>query len=63
MSATIAPYGSWRSPISAELVAKAGVWLYEPLAEADGVYWVELRPDEGGRNVVVRGDRSGRQWT
>ena len=59
MSAGVAPYGSWRSPISAELVAKAGVWLYEPLAEPDGVYWLELRPDEGGRNVVVRGDPFG----
>ena len=51
MSAAVAPYGSWRSPVSAELVAKACVWLYEPLAEPDGVYWVELRTP-GGRSTT-----------
>ncbi|HEX9122168.1 MAG TPA: S9 family peptidase [Actinomycetota bacterium] len=59
MTPGVAPYGSWRSPIGADLVAKAGVVLYEPWATSDGFYWLELRPDEGGRNVVVRGDPFG----
>ena len=55
----VAPYGSWRSPITAELVAESGIRLSEPFAEADAVYWLEMRPSEGGRYVVMRGDAFG----
>ena len=51
-----APYGSWPSPISAQMLAVAGVGLSEPLLEDGIAYWRESRPDEAGRNVVVRGD-------
>ncbi|MEA2642648.1 MAG: hypothetical protein QOF51_4042 [Chloroflexota bacterium] len=51
---TIAPYGSWRSPISAALVASANVGLSQVMRDADQLYWVEQRPAESGRNVVVR---------
>jgi dipeptidyl aminopeptidase/acylaminoacyl peptidase len=51
-----APYGSWASPISAEMLAVAGVGLSEPLLSDGFAYWRESRPDEAGRNVVVRGD-------
>jgi len=51
---TAVAYGSWRSPISAELVAGGGVML-EELHPGDGaLYWVEGRPAEGGRGVVCR---------
>ncbi len=56
---TVAPYGSWRSPITAEMVAHAGVHLYEPNVTSEAAHWVELRPAEGGRNVVVRADPFG----
>jgi len=59
MSGPVAPYGSWPSPISAELVARSGLWLSEPIPAGDAVYWLELRPSEGGRYVVVRGDPFG----
>ncbi len=52
----VAPYGSWRSPITAELVARRGVRLYEPTVVDDAVWWLELRPAEDGRHVVVRAD-------
>ena len=55
----VAPYGSWRSPISAGMVAAGGVMLYEPWLDAGLAYWLELRPAEGGRNVIVRADPSG----
>lgn len=55
----VAPYGSWRSPISAGMVAAGGVMLYEPWLDSGEAYWLELRPAEGGRNVIVRGDPSG----
>ena len=56
MAAT-APYGSWGSPISAELVAAGGVSLDEVRVAAGAVHWVEGRPLEGGRQVVCRAVR------
>ncbi|HKQ00496.1 MAG TPA: S9 family peptidase, partial [Actinomycetes bacterium] len=52
--ATTAPYGSWSSPVSAELVAAGGVSLDEVRVEAGAVFWVEGRPLEGGRQVICR---------
>jgi dipeptidyl aminopeptidase/acylaminoacyl peptidase len=50
----IAPYGSWSSPITAEMIAAATVGLGEILVDGGDVYWLEARPQEGGRNVLVR---------
>lgn len=50
----VAPYGAWHSPISAELVASGGVRLGQIALDDEAVYWVEGRPSEGGRNVIVR---------
>jgi dipeptidyl aminopeptidase/acylaminoacyl peptidase len=49
-----APYGSWKSPISAELVAAGGVSLDEVKVAGQAVLWIEGRPLEGGRQVVCR---------
>ncbi len=50
-----APYGVWRSSISARDTARGGVRLNGVGFGADGsVYWSEGRPSEGGRNVIVR---------
>lgn len=51
---TIAPYGSWRSPISAELIVQGDISLRELRTDGDAVYWLEGRPSEGGRYVIVR---------
>ncbi|MBO9323310.1 MAG: S9 family peptidase, partial [Roseiflexus sp.] len=50
----IAPYGSWRSPITAALVATSGVSLNDVALDGDDIYWLEGRPAEGGRVVIVR---------
>ncbi len=47
------PYGAWPSPISAERVAKASLLLSESFAIGDSTTWIEERPDEGGRYVVM----------
>lgn len=47
------PYGSWKSPITSELIASGTVGLGEPVFDRDQVYWVETRPADGGRNVIV----------
>ena len=52
--AEIAPYGSWRSPITPELIAADGVSFGQLALEGDDAYWLETRPNEGGRGVVVR---------
>jgi dipeptidyl aminopeptidase/acylaminoacyl peptidase len=50
---TVAPYGSWRSPISSDRIVRGVVGLSQVRLDGDDVYWMESRPDEGGRNVVV----------
>jgi dipeptidyl aminopeptidase/acylaminoacyl peptidase len=58
--ATVAPYGSWPSPISADRIAHGGISLSEPwLGEGGITYWLEGRPAEGGRNALVRRDADG----
>jgi dipeptidyl aminopeptidase/acylaminoacyl peptidase len=51
---TVAPYGSWRSPVGADLVAAGGVSLDEVRVAGEAVLWLEGRPLEGGREVVCR---------
>lgn len=48
------PYGAWPSPLSARDVASAAVRPTQIRVDGDDVYWLENRPDEGGRQVVVR---------
>lgn len=48
------PYGSWPSPISAELVAGKSLRLGQPRIFGDAVYWTETRPQESGRTTLVK---------
>ena len=50
----VAPYGSWKSPITSEAIVTATVGLGQCAIDGEDVYWVELRPEEGGRHCVVR---------
>ena len=49
-----APYGSWKSPITSDLIVSAVVGLGQAVLDRDDIYWIEQRPTEGGRNVVVQ---------
>ena len=49
-----APYGSWRSPLSAERAVAAGIGLGDVAFDGDSLLWQESRPAEKGRNVIVR---------
>jgi dipeptidyl aminopeptidase/acylaminoacyl peptidase len=51
---TVAPYGTWHSPIDVEAVVAAGVSIAEPWIDGDDVYWLEQRPLEGGRRALLR---------
>jgi dipeptidyl aminopeptidase/acylaminoacyl peptidase len=48
------PYGSWKSPITSELIVAGTISLSEITLEGEDIYWIEGRPSEGGRSVVVR---------
>lgn len=54
MTRTIAPYGSWKSPITADLIVQGSVGLSQPTFDGSDIYWIEMRPTEGGRNVIVK---------
>src|SRR6267143_5229423 len=49
-----APYGTWKSPITSDLIVKESIGLGQVKIDGDDVYWIEMRPSEGGRQVIVR---------
>ena len=53
------PYGSWPSPITAERLARGGRRLGEVRTFGTDVFWLEGRPTEGGRQVVMRRSEAG----
>ncbi len=54
-----APFGSWKSPITADLIVSGTVGLSQPAIDGEDIYWVELRPAEGGRQVIVKRNQRG----
>ena len=52
---TASPYGSWKSPITAEMLISGGKRrLNEIKIDGDDIYWLDARPAEGGRIVIMR---------
>ncbi len=56
----VAPYGSWKSPITADVVAAGEVGLEQVRLDGVDLYWIERRSQEGGRKVIVRRSDEGR---
>lgn len=54
-----AAYGSWLSPISAEMLSSSELVLGQTFIQADKVYWIERRAAEKGRSVLVCADVDG----
>ena len=50
----VAPYGSWKSPITTGLIVSGAVGLGQIALDREDAYWIEMRPSEGGRMVIVR---------
>jgi dipeptidyl aminopeptidase/acylaminoacyl peptidase len=59
MPSSVSPYGSWKSPISPDLVAGGEVGLEQVRIDGDDIYWIERRAREGGRKVIVRRSADG----
>ena len=53
----LAPYASWQSPITSDLIVSQSIGLSEVRIDGDSIYWLESRPQEAGRYAVVRASR------
>jgi dipeptidyl aminopeptidase/acylaminoacyl peptidase len=51
---TTAPYGSWKSPITTELITAKTIGLGQFAIDGDAIILSEIRPNEGGRTALVR---------
>lgn len=60
MSPQIAPFGSWKSPITSDLIVAETVGLSSIWLDGDDIYWLELRPAEAGRQVIVKRSPDGK---
>jgi dipeptidyl aminopeptidase/acylaminoacyl peptidase len=49
----VAPYGSWKSPLTSERIVSESIKLGQISLCGDEVYWVESRPTEGGRSAIT----------
>ncbi|MGH8220340.1 MAG: S9 family peptidase [Steroidobacteraceae bacterium] len=54
-----APCGTWRSPLSAADLARSAISLDDLQVAGGAPYWIESRPTEGGRYVIVTLARPG----
>ena len=52
------PYGFWLSPITSDLIVAESIGLSGVQLDGTKIYWLEGRPQEQGRNVLVQ-HRSG----
>lgn len=60
---TVAPFGAWPSPVTTTWLTNAALRLSAAQAQGQRLFWVEGRPWEQGRMVVVAHDESGtRDW-
>ncbi|NND90537.1 MAG: S9 family peptidase [Granulosicoccus sp.] len=49
-----APYGTWPSPVSAEMLVAGAAGISEVVPDGESVWWAESRPAEGGRVAIMR---------
>jgi dipeptidyl aminopeptidase/acylaminoacyl peptidase len=56
----VAPYGTWLSPITSDLITQRSISLIELAIDGKDLYWIESRPNEAGRYVIIRCEPNGR---
>ena len=59
MAQRTAPYGTWKSPITSDLIATESISLGALMLDGHDLYWIEMRPAEGGRLVIVKREQNG----
>lgn len=52
-SPEVRPYGSWKSPLTAEMLVERRLGLGDLETNQDELFWSEYRPEESGRTSVV----------
>ena len=55
----IAPYGSWKSPITSEAITASSIRLEDVALDGETIYWSEQHPNEKGRYAIERRSPSG----
>ncbi len=55
----VAPYGTWTSSVSPQLVATAAPAMEQPSVDGENLYWLESRPSENGRTTIFKRDGRG----
>ena len=55
----LAPFGSWKSPITADSIVADSIGLGSIVLDGTDTYWLESRPQEAGRSVIVRRTEDG----
>ncbi|BAU09925.1 peptidase, S9A/B/C family, catalytic domain protein [Leptolyngbya sp. NIES-3755] len=55
----VGSYGTWKSPISSDLIVAGAIGLGQVKLDDKTIYWTESRPTEGGRNVIVQRSTNG----
>ncbi|MDJ0742492.1 MAG: prolyl oligopeptidase family serine peptidase [Xenococcaceae cyanobacterium MO_167.B27] len=55
----VVSFGSWKSPITSDLIVSQTVGLGSVISERNLIYWLESRPTEKGRTVLVKLDIDG----
>jgi dipeptidyl aminopeptidase/acylaminoacyl peptidase len=56
----LSPCGSWKSPITSDLIVAGTIGLGGVALDGDDIYWIESRPSEQGRNVIARRTADGK---
>lgn len=51
---SVAPYGSWQSPVTSDLIVSGTIRLGQIALDGRDGYWDEMRPSENGRNALVK---------
>lgn len=54
-----APYGSWKSPITSDLIVQGTIRMVSVSLTEQDLYWVEGRPSEAGRNTIMQQSQDG----
>jgi dipeptidyl aminopeptidase/acylaminoacyl peptidase len=55
----IKPYGAWKSPITSDLIVAETISVGSPAIDGEDIYWIEGRPKEMGRQVLVKRSADG----
>jgi dipeptidyl aminopeptidase/acylaminoacyl peptidase len=54
-----APYGSWITPFTSQVITAETIGFGTIVIDGTDIYWIETRPAEGGRHVIVRRAENG----